>query len=145
MQIRKRENETLVRPLVGSSESGATSRRWTWRCNVYRTLYVSSFYPTKAWNAFPTERYRWDEQSIGAAINGLAGAKTRRVPSNAFLLLPFDSLTATHVEQYDLRPRTSLELRKTFNTHRSCASLLIIRAQCTPLPSTLVPRYKIDW
>lgn len=64
MQIRKRENETLVRPLVGSSESGATSRRWTWRCNVYRTLYVSSFYPTNGLKRVPYRKI-----SLGRAID----------------------------------------------------------------------------
>lgn len=116
MQIRKRENETLVRPLVGPFRIRRLDGEMTLQRYKFLPFHPlpSLLSPSNVWERVFPLGYRQDEQSIEARVYKWACERKEKkkekknvVPSSP-ILFP----TATHVERTGVTITSMLQLRR---------------------------------
>lgn len=132
MQIRKRENETLVRPLVGPFRIRRLDGEMTLQRYKFLPFHPSFLpplsSPSNVWERVFPLGYRQDEQSIEAGVYKWACEQEEKKKKKKTSCLPlrfFSSPTATHVERTGVTITSMLQLRSSTIVRDSLCRFLL--------------------
>lgn len=132
MQIRKRENETLVRPLVGPFRIRRLDGEMTLQRYKFLPFHPSFLpplsSPSNVWERVFPLGYRQDEQSIEARVYKWACEQEEKKKKKKTSCLPlrfFSSPTATHVERTGVTITSMLQLRSSTIVRDSLCRFLL--------------------
>lgn len=132
MQIRKRENETLVRPLVGPFRIRRLDGEMTlqrYKFLPFHPSFLPLSSPSNVWERVFPLGYRQDEQSIEARVYKWAceqeEKKKKKKKTSCLPLRFFSSPTATHVERTGVTITSMLQLRSSTIVRDSLCRFLL--------------------